>query len=187
VKVRPETLALADDGQLKAERMEVLGAITQYVTTVLPMAQQAPQLAPMFLGLLQWSIAPLRGAAEVEGLIDDGVAKLQQMPAPGGQQAPPPDPKLVLAQFNAQAKKEQIALESEARQKEIASQATADNRREVVQREQNVLETLQEALIQKMIEDGWTPPGGGAVPVAAVVPPLPPPPSVAPPVPPMGG
>lgn len=189
VKVRSETLALADDGQLKAERMEVLQSITQFVSTVLPMAQQAPQLAPMFLGLLQWSLAPLRGAAEVEGLIDDGIAKLQQaQQQPQQAQPPPPDPKLVLAQFNAQAKKEQIALESEARQKEIASQAVADNRREVVQREQNVLETLQEALIQHMLKQGWTPPGGtgGAPPAVPAVPPLPPPPSV-PLVPPLGG
>lgn len=188
VKVQPESLALSDFAQTQAERMEVVQAIGSFISTAMPLVQMMPTSLPSLVDILMWLVASLRGASEIEGVLDRAKTmweQAQQQPQQGA--PPPPDPKLDLAKFNAAAKERQIALESEARQKEIASQAIADNRREVVQREQNVLETLQEALIQKMIEQGWTPPRAGAAPVAPVVPPLPPPPSVPPAVPPIGG
>lgn len=185
VKVLPEALAMADEAQVQGERMGVLETITKLVTTAMPLAQSTPSIGKLLLGLLQWAVASVRGSAEIEGLLDETIAEMSAAPPPG-QQPPPPDPKLELAEFNATAKERQIQLEAEARRQEILTQEAADNRREVVQREQNVLETLQELLLQRLIEQGWTPPGGlGALPTAAA--PVVPPPPVPPVVPPMGG
>jgi hypothetical protein len=181
VKVQPEALALSDFAQVKEERMEVVEALGAFIQAVTPLLQQMPAAGPAIMEILKWLVSSLRGSSEIEGVLDRALAMAQQAAqAPQGEQAPPPpDPKLVLAQFNAQAKERQIQLEAEVRQKEIVTQTAADTRREVVQREQNVLETLQEALIQRMIERGWTPPGGigplpSAAPPAPVVPTVPP-------------
>jgi hypothetical protein len=189
VKVQPESLALSDFAQTQQERMEVVQAIGQFLSTAMPLVQVMPTALPALVEILQWLVASLRGASEIEGVLDRAKSMWEQAQnQPKQAQPPAPDPKLELAKFNASAKERQIALESEARQKEIASQAMADNRREVVQREQNVMETLQEALIQRLIDQGWTPPSaGGAPPATPPVPPLPPASSMPPGVPPMGG
>lgn len=191
VKVQPESLALSDFAQTQQERMEVVQAIGTFLSTAMPLVQMMPTALPSLVEILQWLVASLRGASEIEGVLDRAKSMWEQAQnQPKPEQAPPTDPKLELAKFNASAKERQIQLEAEARQKEILTQTAADTRREEVQREQNVLETLQEALIQRLIDQGWTPPGsmGGAPPAAAPL--VPPPmlvPSVPPTVPPLGG
>jgi hypothetical protein len=187
VKVQPEALALADFAQVNEERGEVMRSIGEFIQGITPLLQSMPQAGPMLMELLKWRVAALRGSSEIEGVLDRALAMAQQATQqPQGEQAPPPDPKLELAKFNAQAKERQIQLEAAARKDEILTQTAADTRREVVQREQNVLETLQEALIQRMIEQGWTPPSGGVPPSAApALPPLPSPIIPPPPVPPV--
>lgn len=189
VKVQPESLALSDFAQTQQERMEVVQAIGQFISTAMPLVQMMPTAVPSLLEILQWLVASLRGASEIEGVLDRAKAAWEQtQQQPQHAQLPPPDPKLELAKFNAAAKERQIQLEAEARQKEIVTQTAADTRREVVQREQNVLETLQEALIQRLIEQGWAPPGGigplpSAVPQESAVPSPVPAPSAMPAVP----
>lgn len=186
VKVQPEALALSDFAQVKEERMEVVQALGSFLQAIAPMLQMMPPAAPVLMEILKWLVSSLRGSSEIEGVLDRALAMAQQATQqPQQEQPPPPDPKLVLAQFNAQAKERQIQMEAEARRQEILTQTAADTRREVVQREQNVLETLQEALIARMIEQGWTPPSGGAPPAAPALPPLPSPVIPAPPIPPV--
>jgi len=190
VKVQPESLALSDFAQTQQERMEVVKAIGEFISTAMPMVQMMPQSLPSLVEILQWLVASLRGASEIEGVLDRAKAAWEQaQQQPQQAQPPPPDPALTLLQAKTQADLQKMQAELTARVAELKAELEADRQREVIQREQNVLEAHQ----KKLIEMGLVPPHGyggstpPAAPVAPAVPPLPPPPSVPPTVPPMGG
>lgn len=183
VKVQPEALALSDFAQTQQERMEVVQAIGQFISTAMPLVQMMPTALPSLVDILGWLVASLRGASEIEGVLDRAKAafeQAQQQPKP--EQPQQPDPKMAVVQAKAQADMQKIAAELQARLAEIRAEISADKEREKTQREENVLEAYQKILLSQ----GWTPPGTGGAPPAAPPVPLPPLPSV-PPAPPPGG
>lgn len=191
VKVQPESLALSDFAQTQQERMEVVQAIGQFISTAMPMVQMLPNALPSLMEILQWLVASLRGASEIEGVLDRAKSaweQAQQHP----QQAQPekPDPAMALLQAKTQADLQKMQAELQARIAELRAELEADRQREIVQREQNVLEAYQ----KKLIEAGAAPEvvmaaaqaAGLAMPAPAVPPPTPVPP-IQSAVPPMGG
>ncbi len=170
VKVQPEALALSDFAQVKEERMEVVQALGSFIQSVTPMLQQMPAAAPVLMEILKWLVSALRGSSEIEGVLDRALAMAEQAAKqPQGEEPPPPDPKLVLEQFKAQAALQKIVAEQNARIQEIQAELAADKEREKVQREENV----KEAYLKTLIEQGWKPPDGGSTPPIAPPPMLP--------------
>jgi hypothetical protein len=103
VVVNPDSVSLTDFAALKQERFEFLSALSGFFQQAQPIVAIAgPGALPFLLQIASWSLAGLRGASEIEGVFDQGIAQLkaqaQQPPPP-----PPPDPKLQTAQVKAQA------------------------------------------------------------------------------------
>ena len=94
VVVRPEALAMTDYGQMQQERTSALQSVSQFLTAVQPIIQQAPAMGPYLMEMMKWSFASFKGAATIEATLDRMIDDLKQQamqpaapPAP-----PPPDP-----------------------------------------------------------------------------------------------
>jgi hypothetical protein len=103
IEVTADSIAQADYAMEKADRMELLGAVSGYLEKFLPMLQAFPLSASIMVSMLKWAIAGFRNASEIEGLLDQELDKLSKAPpAP-----PPPNPE----QQKAQAEQQKMQAE----------------------------------------------------------------------------
>lgn len=151
VVVQPESLALSDFSALKEERMEVVAAVAQYVGAVTPMLQFMPGSAPALLEILKWLVSSLRGSSEIEGVLDRAMEMAKQAaaqpPPQQGQPQQPPDPKLIIQHMKGQQDLQKIQAESQADLVRIQAETASDAAREENQRQQNVREAQEKALV----------------------------------------
>ena len=92
VSVRPESVAMADMGKLKNERIEFLGAMSNFLQSAAPIMEQEPGSKPFLLQMLQWSMAAFKASSEIEGVLDKLIEASQneeqeQKPDPEAQKA----------------------------------------------------------------------------------------------------
>jgi len=73
VDIKPETLAMVDWAQLKADRTEYINAVSLFLQSAAPMLELQPAAAPMLLELLKWGLAGFKGGQEVESVIDQAI------------------------------------------------------------------------------------------------------------------
>lgn len=142
VEVKPESINLQDFAALKNERMEVLTGITGFIQAMAPLAQQMPGSTQYLLQILQWAVAGLRGASQIEGVLDQAIVAAQQ--AAQQPQAPPqPDPKLLTQQMKGAQDLQKIQAETQADLLREQAKVEADRQREANQAYYNVQEQLQ--------------------------------------------
>jgi hypothetical protein len=102
IRVQPESMAMADYAQMKADRTDFLAAISQFMQSSEPLMQADPQATPILLQMLRWGLAGFKGAQEIQGVLDQAIkaaTKKAQNPPPDK-----PDPKLQAIQAESQAK-----------------------------------------------------------------------------------
>ena len=162
IEVKPEALALQDFAALKEERTEVIAAIAQYMSAIMPMAGAMPGAMPLFLKILQWLVAGLRGAKQIEGVLDQAIQMAEQAAARPPQQQP--DPKLLAQQMKGQQELAKVEAETKARLMEIAAETQAHAIQEQNQRLQNVQEHAQKQAISNSMRPPLPPNGRGGLP-----------------------
>lgn len=162
VKVQPETLALADFSALKEERLSVVAAVGQYISAAAPLLQIAPSAGPALLEILKWLVSSLRGASEMEGILDQAIALAQQAAQqPQQGQQPQEDMSKVMAeQAKAQGAIAKVEAESKARKEELSAEVVADAAREQNQMRYNVQEHAAKQQITAALRPPQTPRGG---------------------------
>ncbi len=101
VSVKADSMVQADWALEKGQRMELMGFLSQFIQSMQPMLQQAPDMGNMMLSLLKWTITGYRGSQEVEGIIDQHLDALEQK-SREPQPPPPPSPEQVKAQAELQ-------------------------------------------------------------------------------------
>lgn len=152
VQVKPEALSAGDFAKQREERAEVVTSLGSFFAAMAPLAQSMPGSTPFLLEILKWSLAGVRGGAEVEGVLDAAIAQAQQAESAPSQPAPPPpDPKVLQEQVRGQNKQAQIQAELQADLARTAAEVQADAAREQNQREQNVQETRDKALVSAQV------------------------------------
>lgn len=120
IEIRPESVAMVDFAQLKAERTDFLTAISTFMQSASPLMEQDPRVTPFLLQLLQWGLAGFKGSSEIEGVIDKAI-----------QMAGQPDN----AKVDKEDKAGQEAMQLEAMKhnnvmQQIQAKAQADGQRE---------------------------------------------------------
>jgi hypothetical protein len=161
VKVQPETLALSDFSALKEERLEVVAAVGQYIAAATPLLQAAPMAMPALLEILKWLVASLRGAAEIEGILDKAISMAQQAASqPQQGQANPEAGKVQVEQAKTQGALAKVQAESEARQVEIAAEVAAAEQQEAAQMRFNVEEHAKKQMISNALRPQQQPGSG---------------------------
>ena len=164
IEVKPESVAMVDYAQLKDERTAYITALATFLQSAAPLVQQAPEAAPILLEMLKWGLAGFKGSAQVEGVLDQAIALMQQS-SEGGEQNKEPSPEQIKQemekakqgfemqklQMTQQFEKEkwqyemQMAQqEAQVRQQEIKMEAQAKLMHEQAQAQLNIQEDQQE-------------------------------------------
>lgn len=92
ITVTADSLAAPDWAAEKEARTEFLGATSNYLMAAGPMVQQSPQVGSFLIKLLQWAAAGFKGAATIEGVLDEAARALAQEAASPPPPPPPPTP-----------------------------------------------------------------------------------------------
>jgi hypothetical protein len=78
VKVKPESVGMADYAQLKQERTEYIGALAGFFQSVGPVMVEEPGVKPFFLEILKWGLAGFKGSSSIESVMDKAIEMANQ-------------------------------------------------------------------------------------------------------------
>lgn len=113
ITIQADSLVQADWALEKGQRMELMGYMSQFLSSAVPAIQQSPEMAPLLLTMMKFTMTGYRGGAEIEGAIDqelDSMMKASSQPKP----SPPPSPE----EKKAQAEMQMMQLEGQQKQQE---------------------------------------------------------------------
>lgn len=146
IEVKPEAINLADFAQLKQEGTEAITGVATFMSAMGPLMQGQPQMMTPMLEVLKWFMSRIRGASNIESVLDQAIEQAQQA-AQQPQQAPPPDPKLLVEQAKSQHEMAKIDKELQAdlmrRQADVQARAAEERN----QMEANVMEHARKQAI----------------------------------------
>jgi hypothetical protein len=173
VEVKPESISLTDFAQLKNDKTELIGAVSQFLTAAAPMAQGVPGSMPYLLQMLQNLVAGLRGSSTMEGILDAAIKsaeKAKEAAAANPQQAQP-DPametqrmKMQGDQMKAQADMQKEQYKHQADLERIAAETQAHDQQEQSQARWNTQEAVDKQLATNALKPPPPPPGMGVGP-----------------------
>lgn len=117
IEVASDSLVEMDEQAEKTSRMEFLTAAGQFMERSLPVAQQAPEMAPLIGEMLLFGVRAFKGGRPMEAAFDEALTKLKQPRDPKPQ---PPSPEEVKAQADMQL--EQMRQQAKAGEIQAAQQ-----------------------------------------------------------------
>jgi len=163
VDVEADSLTQSDWGLEKSQRMELVGYISQFLTAAVPAIQSVPELGPLMLATIKFSMAGFKGAAEIEGIVDQQLTMLVAK-ANEPQPEPPPDPEqqkmqleMQMSQEEAQRdaqkaeqdmmlKQQEAAMKAQAEQMKLAMQQQMDQQAAEHQRVMNAMDVRMKSM-----------------------------------------
>lgn len=113
------TIALDDleEQQQRVEFLTAVGSFIQQATQIPP--DLAPALVPLFGKMLLFGVRGFRVGADMEGALEDALAKIDAQVAQKAEQPPPPSPEIIKAQADAQM----AQMEMQAKQMQMQHDA----------------------------------------------------------------
>jgi hypothetical protein len=107
VAIRPESVAMVDYAQLKAERTDYINALSMFMQSATPLMESDPAAKPFLLELLKWGLAGFKGAQEIEGVMDKAIEASVEAEKEK-QENPQPDPEAAKEQAKLQGEMQKI-------------------------------------------------------------------------------
>ncbi len=140
VAVRSDSMAAVDMDALKAERAEFLQAVSQFVGQATQVATTMPEVVPFLMQLMKFGLAGYKGASEMEGVVDQAIAKLEQQLAAKASQPPQPSPEEKKLQMEGQLKQQEFGLKAQDMQQSASLEAQKQQFTLQIEREKFELE-----------------------------------------------
>ena len=161
IQIKPESIAMADYAQIKADRTEFLTALGAFLSSSMQAGEVAPQFVPFLLELMRWALAGFKGSQQIEGVLDQAIQAANE--AAQNPEQPEENPKIAEIQAKAAAEQQKqehkAALEMEklkaahhAKISEILTESKADISIEQVQALLNAFETEIKARFDQELE-----------------------------------
>lgn len=125
VKIRPESVAMTDYGQLQSERGDYIANLSLFLQSASPLLESAPQTMPYMLELLKWGLSAYRSGNEVEGIMDRAIEDMRKNP-PKQKDDNGEKQKLQQEQMKAQAALQKIKATLMADLQKIKAKLAAD-------------------------------------------------------------
>ena len=164
-QVKPESMAMIDWSQLKADRSEFINALALFMQSAAPLVEFMPGSMPVLLELLKWGLAGFKGSEEIESVIDQAIKQLNEKPPQqdkdDGSSAEVAKTKAKMAENQqkhqqdmmkqadkAQKELQKLVTEFKLRMAEIQAEAQAGAFGEVVQADQAIREEKAKARLK---------------------------------------
>jgi len=107
IEVNADSLVQIDDKAEKDAATEMLSGISRFLKSAGQIAGSAPQMVPVLLELMKWSLTKFKVGKNIEGTIDQALEQMKQ----AAQQPPQPDPGVAAEEAKAQAAQQKAQLD----------------------------------------------------------------------------
>jgi hypothetical protein len=113
IEIAADSLVQMDESQEKQDRMEMLGAVGQYLEKALPIIQGSPEAAPMIIELMKFGVTAFKVGKGVEGMIDETLDKIKASIQQKQGQPPQPSPEQLKIQAQQQDAEKQRQFDAQ--------------------------------------------------------------------------
>jgi len=120
IDVTTDSMIYQDEQQEKADRMQFLQAIGGFMQQVIPLSQAQPEMTPMLMEMIKFSVTAYKAGKGLEGIIDETADKFREQAAAMANQPKPPSPEQ--QKLQAQMQLEQAKMQATAQQAQQAAQ-----------------------------------------------------------------
>ena len=103
IEVTSDSMIFQDEEAEKNNRMAFLAAVGGFMQTALPAAANQPELAPMLMEMLKFSVTAFRAGKQLEGIIDETADQIRDAAKKAEGQPKPPPPEIQKLQMQIQA------------------------------------------------------------------------------------
>jgi len=122
IEVTSDSMIYQDEQQEKANRVEFLTAVSQFVQTALPVGQAVPELVPLFMEMLKFGVTAFKAGKQIEGLIDETADKFREQAKAQEGQPKQPSPEVQKLQMQAQLEQQKMQAQMQLEQQKMQSQ-----------------------------------------------------------------
>jgi len=153
IEVTSDSMIYQDEQQEKQNRIEFLGALSQFMNQALPVATQAPELTPLLMEMLKFGVTAFKAGKGMEGLIDETADQFRnKAKAMEGQPKPPPV-EIQKLQMQMQAKQAEMQVQSQLEVQKLQAQTEAEKAKQEFQAQENQLKfQLEDQRNQRELE-----------------------------------
>jgi hypothetical protein len=123
INVEADSMAALDWAAERDAAVQFMQGLGAFISQVSPLAQGTPEAAPFLMRLLQWGVSKFRVSTEIEGVLDQAIASMQQSLTQPKQPPQPTPDEVMRAQIEGEKIKsnERIAVLQAQKDEEIAS------------------------------------------------------------------
>jgi hypothetical protein len=139
IEVTSDSMIYQDEQQEKTDRIAFLSAVSSFMQSALPAAQQAPELTPMLVEMLKFGVTAFKAGKQLEGIIDETADKLREQVKAKESQPPQPSPEMQKLQMQAQLEQAKMQNQSQLEQQKLQAQIELERAKQEFQAQENSL------------------------------------------------
>lgn len=149
INIKPESIAMVDYAQLKAERTEYLTSVATFLQSAGSLIQQIPESTPVLMEMLKWGMAGFKGSDYLEGTLDQAIEAAKKAPPKQDDQGQ------AQSQAEMQAELAKIQAKLQADMQIIQVKAQAEQQKEQLRHQSRVKEeqAKNQGALQKIMAD----------------------------------
>jgi len=139
IEVTSDSMIYQDEQQEKQDRVEFLTAVSQFMQTALPVADQSPELTPLLMEMLKFGVTGFKAGKGMEGLIDETADKFRQQAKALEGQPKPPTPEMQKLQMQIQADQQKLQAQTQMEVQKFQAQNELEKAKQEYQAQENQL------------------------------------------------
>jgi len=153
IEVTSDSMIFQDEEAEKQNRMAFLQAVGGFMQQALPMASASPQMAPMLMEMLKFSVTAFRAGKQLEGVIDETADQIREAAAQAKGQPKPPPPEIQKLQMQIQADQQKQQAQTQLDVQKFQAQNELEKAKQEYQAQENQLKfSLEEQRNTKEIQ-----------------------------------
>jgi hypothetical protein len=139
IEVTSDSMIYQDEQQEKQDRVEFLSAVSQFMQTALPVANQSPELTPLLMEMLKFGVTGFKAGKGMEGLIDETADKFRQQAKAQEGQPKPLTPEMQKLQMQIQADQQKLQAQTQMEVQKFQAQNELEKAKQEYQAQENQL------------------------------------------------
>jgi hypothetical protein len=153
IEVTSDSMIFQDEEAEKNNRMAFLQAVGGFMQHAIPMAAQAPEMAPMLMEMLKFSVTAFRAGKQLEGVIDETADRLREAAQKSQGQPKPPPPEIQKLQMQIQADQQKAQAQTQMDIQKFQAENELEKAKQEYQAQENQLKfSLEEQRNEKEIQ-----------------------------------
>ena len=139
IEVTSDSMIYQDEQQEKQDRVEFLTAVSQFMQTALPVANQSPELTPLLMEMLKFGVTAFKAGKGMEGLIDETADRFRQQAKAAEGQPKPPTPEIQKMQMQIEADQQKLQAQTQMEIQKFQAQNELEKAKQEYQAQENQL------------------------------------------------